>query len=200
MRELKFLVGISLLSILVGCAGVGVVASSDPLAMLNDAQELFQKQDRPLPAERLIREALAIYKERDDPHGLGNSYRQYGDFLRSPAVSQWETVYRRDGFQDKSVTFDNRLVKASEYYSKALGYYQRAEEQHRKANRFDSLTNVYFNMAWSYQMLDDREKACSNLDRALEANAENVKRNPTVRQFGSITDAVASAKRQAHCA
>jgi len=60
MRELKFLVGISLLSILVGCAGVGVVASSDPLAKLNDAQELFQKQDRPLPAERLIREALAM--------------------------------------------------------------------------------------------------------------------------------------------
>lgn len=199
MRELNFLVGISLLSILVGCAGVGVVASSDPLAKLNDAQELFQKQDRPLPAERLIREALAIYKERDDPHGLGNSHRQYGDFLRSPAVSQWETVYRRDGFQDKSVTFDNRLVKASEYYSNALEYYQRAEEQHRKANRFDSLTNVYFNMAWSYQMLNDREKACSSLDRALEANAENVKRNPTVKQFGSITDAVASAKRQARC-
>ena len=199
MRELKFLVGISLLSILVGCAGVGVVASSDPLTKLNDAQELYQRQDRPLPAERLIREALAIYKEQDDPHGLGNSYRQYGDFLRSPAVSQWETVYRRDGFQDKSVTFDNRLVKASEYYSKALEYYQRAEEQHRKANRFDSLTNVYFNMAWSYQMLNDREKACSSLDRALEANAENVKRNPTVKQFGSITNAVASAKRQARC-
>lgn len=200
MRVLKFLVGVSLLSILVGCAGVGVVVSSDPLAKLNDAQELYQRQDRPLPAERLIREALAIYKEQDDPHGLGNSYRQYGDFLRSPAVSQWETVYRRDGFQDKSVTFDNRLVKASEYYSKALEYYQRAEVQHRKASRFDSLTNVYFNMAWSYQMLDDREKACSNLDKALEANAENVKRNPTAKQFGSIANAVASAKQQARCA
>lgn len=199
MQKLQSLIVMSLLLLMVGCAGVGVVASSDPLAKLNDAEDLFQRQDRPLPAERLIREALTIYQERDDSHGLGNSHREYGDLLRSPAVSKWEAVYRRDGFQDKLVTFDNRFFKASEHYSKAVEYYQRAEKQHRDASRFDALTNVYFNMAWSYQMLNDREKACSTFDRALEANAENVKRNPTAKQFGSFANAVASAKRQARC-
>ena len=96
-----------------------VLSTSDPLAKLHDAEDLFMRQDRPLPAERLIREAIAIYQEKDDPHGLGNAYREYGDLLMSPAIVKWETVYRRDGFQDKSVTFDNRVAKALENYSKA---------------------------------------------------------------------------------
>lgn len=130
---------------------MGVIATSDPHTKLNDAEELFMRQGHPLPAERLIREAMAIYQERDDPHGLGNANREYGDFLRSAAVAKWEEVYRRDGFLDKSITFENRLAKASDFYRRALTYYQRAEQEHRKAEKYDALTNVYFNMAWSHR-------------------------------------------------
>ena len=56
------------------CAGVGIVATSDPLAKLNDAEVLFSSKDRPIPAEKPIQEAMAIYQERDDPHGLGNAH------------------------------------------------------------------------------------------------------------------------------
>ena len=49
---------------------MGVVATSDPHVKLNDAENLFITQNRPLPAERLFREAMAIYQDRDDPHGL----------------------------------------------------------------------------------------------------------------------------------
>lgn len=188
---------------LAGCAGFGVVASSDPLTKLNDAEYLFQEQDRPLIAERLIREAIVIYQERDDPHGLGNAHREYADLLRSPSVTgKWQKFYREHGFQDQSVTFENRLAKSSEYYAKALEYYQRAEKQHREADRFDALTNVYYNMAWSYLMLDDRAKACGYYDRTLEAYAENMKRNPGAKPYtpsGTVTDLVASAKRRARC-
>ena len=204
MRAVRFFVGLSILLLVVGCAGVGVVASSDPLTKLNDAEDLFMRQDRPLIAERLIREAIAIYQERDDPHGLGNGHREYADLLRSPSVTgKWEKYYRENGFQDRTITFENRIAKSVEYYSKAIEYYARATGQLREANRFDSLTNVYFNTAWSYYRLDDRSKACSFYDQTLTAYAENIRRNPGVKPFsssGTVAELVESKKKQAGCA
>jgi tetratricopeptide (TPR) repeat protein len=204
MRNIRFLVGLSVVLLLVGCAGVGIVATSDPLTKLNDAEDLFMRQGRPLPAERLIREAIVIYQEQDDPHGLGNAHREYADLLRSPSVTgKWEKFYRENGFQDKSVNLENRIAKASEYYSKALEYYTRAETKHLDANRFDLLTNVYFNMAWSSYRLDDRVKACAFYDRTLEAYTENIKRRPSAKPYspsGTISELVVSAKKRAGCA
>ena len=200
MRNSIFLALIAVIH-LGGCAAFGVVESSDPLVKLNDAEDLFMRQDRPLPAERLIREAIAIYQERDDALGLGHAHREYGDLLRSPAVAKWEKVYRRDGFQDKTVTFDNRLAKASEFYRKALMHYERAEQQFRETGKYDALTNVYFNMAWSHYMLDDRGKACGYYDRTIDAYNENMRRNPSAKPYGggSMSDIVSSAKRRAGC-
>lgn len=185
--------------ILAGCTAFGVAASSDPLTKLNDAEELFMGQGRPLPAEKLIREAMEIYQERNDMHGLGNAHREYADLLRSPAVTKWEKAYRESGFRDPSVTFDNRVTKASEYYSKAIGFYAQAEKQHKEARRFDALTNVYFNMGWSYLQLDDKKNACAYYDNAMDAYLENVKQNPNAKPKGSVPQAVSAAKRRAGC-
>ena len=73
MRHLSRFVTFWLSLLMSGCAAIGVVATSDPHVKLNDAENLFITQNRPLPAERLIREAMAIYQERDDPHGLANA-------------------------------------------------------------------------------------------------------------------------------
>ncbi|HEY0431861.1 MAG TPA: hypothetical protein VGC61_08570 [Pyrinomonadaceae bacterium] len=189
---------------LAGCAGVGIVATSDPLVKLTDAEDLYMRQSRPLPAERLIREAIAIYDERGDQHGLGNAYRGYGDLLKSPSINKWETVYRRDGFQDKSITFDNRFEKAREFYRTALAHYARAAEEHQRAGKYDALTNLYFNAAWSHFNLDEREKACAYYDQTVAAYNENLSRNPSAKPYvppgvGSFADFIASAKRRAQC-
>lgn len=203
MSAIRSFVAICAFLVLVSCAGVGIIATSDPLAKLNDAEDLFDRQDRPLPAERLIREAMTIYQERGDPHGLGHAYREYGDFLRSPSIAKWEMVFRRDGFRDPSVTFENRLAKASEYYAKALDYYLRAEEQLRGSEKYDSLSNVYVNMAWSYFMLSDRVRACDFLDKSLEAYSENIRRNPSAKPYsssGTFPQSVESKKKYVGCA
>ena len=62
MRNLLLLIPLSGLLLLAGCAGVGIVSTSDPLTKLNDAEYLFMRQDRPYPAERLIQEAISIYR------------------------------------------------------------------------------------------------------------------------------------------
>jgi len=188
-----------------GCAGVGIVANPDPGVKLNDAAVLFEKKNRPIPAETLIQEALVIYQERDDQHGLGNAHREYGDLLESPAVVAWEQTYRRSGgFMDKSITFDNRLEKASEHYTLALTYYRRAEQQELAANRYDALTNVYYNMGWSNLALGVRDEACADFDRSLQAYYENMRRNPNAHPQGdlgtsAIPDTLSRAKRKADC-
>jgi tetratricopeptide (TPR) repeat protein len=204
VRWLKGFAVLCGLAVLYGCAGVGIVATSDPLAKLNDSEDLFMRQARPLPAERLILEAMAIYEERGDAHGLGNANRQYGDLLRSPAVLKWEKVYRRDGFQDKSITFDNRLEKANEFYRKAIAYYERAAQEHLKTGKYDALTNVYFNRAWSHVNVNEKDKACGYYDKTVEAYDENIRRNPGAKPYappgsGSFSEFIASAKRRAEC-
>jgi tetratricopeptide (TPR) repeat protein len=113
-------------------------------------------------------------------------------------------VYRRDGFLDKAITFENRFTKASDFYRRALTYYQRAEQEHRKAEKYDALTNVYFNMAWSHWILGEGNEACSYYDRTLEAYNETIRRNPVIKPYappgyGSVSDLVASQKRRAGC-
>ena len=116
----------------------------------------------------------------------------------------WEGIYRRDGFVDRSITFDSRLTKASEHYANALEYYRRAELQELAAAKYDALTNVYYNMAWSHLALGAQDEACADFDRTLQAYSENMGRNINVhpngpRGGGTIPDAVARAKRQAGC-
>jgi tetratricopeptide (TPR) repeat protein len=203
MSMLMRLAALSGMSSLAACAGVGVVDSPDPLVKLNDAAYLFQKENRPVPAQTLIQEAIVIYEKRDDPHGLGNANREYGDFLRSAAVFNWRDAYRRNGFLDRSVTYDNRLEKASARYTKALEYYRLAEAQEMAAGEYDALTNVYYNMALSNFALGARDEACSDYDRALQAYNNNMQRNPIAHphgsQAGTVPESIAAAKKGADC-
>lgn len=200
MTKLAIALGVVFLS---SCAGVGIVASPDPLVKLNDAEYLFTHQNRPVPAESLILEAMAIYQKRDDTHGLGNANREYGDFLKSQAVINWERAYSRNGFFDRSVTFYNRLEKASEHYSKALEYYRVAETREIAAGEYDHLTNVYFNMGLSHWALGETTQACDDYDRALHAYEENMRRNPAAQPQGSnagnVSQTLASAKKRTGC-
>jgi tetratricopeptide (TPR) repeat protein len=202
---MKLIVGLAftLLLMISGCAGIGVVETNDPLRKLDDAEYLYMRQDRPLIAERLIREATAIYQERGDAHGLANAHREYADLLGSLSGSKWEKYYREKGFQDKTVTFDNRTEKASEYYRKALDFYKQAEQQYLNTAKYDALTNVYFNMAWSYRMVGEHEKSCAFYDKTVDAYNENIKRNPGVKPYAagqaSVPDLVIAEKARAAC-
>ena len=192
-------------TILAACTGVGIVETSDPLVKLDDAAVLFMRKDRPLPAEKLIQEAIGIYQQRGDAHGLGNAYREYADLLKSPAVSAWEASYRKaGGFLDRSITFDNRETKAAELYNRALAYYRRAVPELKATKQYDALTNTYFNMAWSYWRLGEIAEACAEYDHTIAAYQENMGLNPGANPYvgrggGSLPVAVAAARKQAGC-
>jgi tetratricopeptide (TPR) repeat protein len=199
----RWVISPSIMFSLAACAGIGVVDSPDPLVKLNDAQYLFEKENRPVPAQTLIVEATLIYQKRNDPHGLGNANREYGDFLRSAAVFNWRAAYRKGGFADPSITYDNRLEKAADYYTKALAYYRLAVTQELAAGEYDALTNVYYNMALSNFALGARDEACADYDRALQAYNDNMQRNPTAHPHGTpagtVPESIAAAKKGADC-
>jgi hypothetical protein len=102
-----------------------MIASSDPKVKLNEAVSLLD-QDHPLPAKRLIFEAIAIYKTSGDEHGLGLAYTNYADLLRSTSIVSGnqsklfrESTSDKTYFFDKSITFDKRLVAKNVLASKA---------------------------------------------------------------------------------
>ena len=136
------------------CAGIGVVETSDPAQKLRDAEILYDNEDRPLLAERLIREAIEIYQPTNDKLGLGESYREYGFLLRSPSVKgTWADFYRQNGFLDKSVTFETRYRKSVEYLEMATSLFV-------ELGRFDRATNTALNQGFSYVLMSDNSEAC----------------------------------------
>ena len=183
---------------LTGCAGVGVVATSDPAAKLRDAADLFDRQDRPLIAERLIREAINTYQSSNDQLGLAEAYRTYGFFIRSPSIEgKWNKYYRENGFLDKSATFDSRYMKSIEYFEKARTIF--ADNK-----RFDALTNVDLNMGFTYVAMGNRAAACQAFDKSVESNRENLRQNPAAKPalpkgFSSYEAFVADWKKQYGC-
>ncbi len=124
--------------------------------------------------------------------GWGMPTGEYGDFLRSAAVLNWRAAYSHGGFSDPSITYGNRLEKASEYYTKALAYYRIAETQELAAGKYDALTNVYYNMALSNSALGAIKEACVDYDRALQAYKDNILRNPTAHPQGTSAGTVQS--------
>lgn len=204
MLRTRTLLVIATVVFVYGCAGVGVVETSDPSVKLNDARHLYTKSNRPIIAERLIHEAIAIFEKQGDPHGLGKAYLEYGELLQSEAVAgYWQKYYRENGFRDHTVTFSNRVSKADEYFTRALEYFKRAELRLRETGPFDALTNVYYNMAYTSIALGDRPKACVYYDQAMLAYAENIKRNPNAKPYAppgqTFPDVVKSDKSAIGC-
>ncbi len=138
-------------SFLSACAAMLIPETDDPLEKLGWASELYDKQERPLPAEKLIIEAVDICTERRDYSCLGKSYIQYGFFFRSPSIQKWEKVYREQGFYDQKATYDNRL-------SRSLFYFEQAIANFSKTTEYDQLTSAFLNLGFAYKIIQDTQR------------------------------------------
>ena len=178
MPTFKYIIIAMVVSIATGCAGVGVFETSDPLTKLNDAAHLYKYQNRPLIAERLIMEAMDIYKTNDDQHGLGHAHRNYAEFLLSKSVVVSQNFYKENNFRGAGVTYENRIEKADEYYKLAMSHYILAEPRLNAKKTYDALTNLYYNMAWTSYRLKDIKPACLYFDKTAQAYINNIKNIP----------------------
>jgi tetratricopeptide (TPR) repeat protein len=182
---------------LYGCAASMVPETSDPAKKLGWARVLIEEQNRPLPAERLIREAIEIYRASSDQDGLAEGYRRYGLFFASPSVKKFESHYRTEGFLDKTVTFDKRMDKAIEYFNMS-------KEQYEKTKAYDRLSNIYLLLAWANQEKGEHALACRALDASLASNAKLKAEEPSSKvslsgPAKSFDEVIAKNKEQMHC-
>jgi hypothetical protein len=85
MKKLNLIILFSYL-ILTGCSAMFVPETNDPYEKLKWAQLLIERQSRPIPAERLINQAIAICKQNNDYSCLGRAYILYWEFFRSSLI------------------------------------------------------------------------------------------------------------------
>jgi tetratricopeptide (TPR) repeat protein len=165
------LMAVFLLIAMNGCAFVGVPATNNPAKKLADADDLIGYQRRPLPAEQLIREALEIYTQENNEVGMAQAYKTYGYFLRSKSIEEAKGWYIKNGFQDKSASYETR-------YSSSIAYYQKAETIFLKHKMYDELTNVYLNMGYAYDGLGNNDKTCESFRKSLDSNRQYLAADP----------------------
>lgn len=195
LKIILFLIFIFFIS---GCAAVGVPLTFNPAGKLWWAETLIDEQDRPLPAEPLIQEAIQIYKKRGDDLGLAEAYRTYAFFLQSKAVENWKGTYQKYGFKDKTVTFDNR-------YQKAIEYFEMSRDIYKQYSDYGMLTNIYLSIGKSYYFrFNDKEEACNNFTKSLEFHLKFKKEDPDAtvvlpQGFSSYEDYISAAKEEIGC-
>jgi len=154
-----------------GCAAFGLPVTSDPAKKIGQAYQLFDEQQRPLPAEKLIRDSIDIYKEKNDLAGLSEAYRAYGFFFRSGAIEKWNKHYKSKGFLETGATFENR-------YSYSIKYFKKARAIYLGNFRYDALANVYLNMGFTYAISKENMKACEMFDKSNANYEEHMKNHP----------------------
>jgi tetratricopeptide (TPR) repeat protein len=151
-------------------------STKDPAVMLAWASEEFAVKDDPVKAEEWLRQALEIHRKNMDKPGLAETYRQYGLFLRSNAVSKFEKHYNTIGFLDESVKFTNR-------YQKAVDYFTRSRDLFEELGKYDTLSTVHISLAKTYAHLGRELEGCESLTRGLASYNAFKKANPEMKQF-----------------
>ena len=159
-RSTALLRSVAFLGFLAACEAVGVPKTNDPTEKLNYAR-LLLRDDRPLPAERLIGESIEVYESRGDNGGLATAHYAYAWFLAGDAVETSEGWYRENGFRDSPVDFDSRRQEAVRYFRlAATGFTQ--------TGKFADAANAYFDLGIAEARNGDREPACRAFTESLK--------------------------------
>ena len=145
-------------------AGCAARSTNDPALKLSWAAEEFNRNENPIAAEELLQDALQTYRKQMNRVGLAETYRQYGLFLRSLAVSKSKEHYQRVGFLDETVRFNNRYDKAIEYFNKSKDIF--AEQ-----NLPGPLSDIYISIAKTYALMNRAPESCESLDKGRKSYA-----------------------------
>lgn len=148
----------------VGCSAALVPASSNPDTKLTQAKDLMSLE-RAIPAERLVREAIDIYKEQNNVKGLANAYAQYGLMLISPVYRKYEKFWRDGG------SYDPTPKTAINYLEQSLLLYGQADDP--EGQRFAS-----FQLGRLFQMDGENKKACHAYDQSTQYHQIALNRFP----------------------
>jgi len=98
----------------------------------------------------------------------------YGFLFRCDGVTKFQKYFRDYGFRDKTATLDNRYMKSIEYFEKAKDLYT-------DNKMYGKLTNIYLNIGFTYELMNNPKAACTAFDQSLDSNRELLKANPNTK-------------------
>jgi len=141
------------------------MSTNNPKRKLLNALELL-KNNRPIPAERLIIQSLEHYKKINDQIGQAHAHKIYGQFYMSDAYHASKEYYIKhneyDGTYEKAA---NHLRKSIDLFEKNLAYFQ--------------ASNSAWNLAGTHQRQKERSKACEAFDLSLELHKKGKEHRPS---------------------
>ncbi len=181
----KFIV-VTLLLLLSGCAGVGLVATSDPNEKLSQADYLMQ-QDRALLAELTIKDAIEIFKKNNDELGLADAYHAFGNLYKHPTYhGKWKPQFEKAG------TYDGSYMKSIENFEKAMNIFKKHKEGSGVAKCLLGIGNAYGIKGNTLQSCEYYNKASDYYQQSKKEGTlgnEPVINNPNYNNMGDLIDA-----------
>jgi len=160
--------------------------------------DLYGPQDRPLVAEKLIREAMDTYRNNDDQLGLAAAYRSYG-FFSALTVGRGalEPVLPGTRFSGSIRNFRRR-------YEKSIAYLEQARAIFEHYDASTHWTNINLNIGFTYEVLGYHEAACEAFDRSVGNNRDSLEQNDKVKVslpkgFDSYEDFLAPHRKRVGC-
>ena len=145
---------------LTGCAGVGIMYSSDPYQKLNNATVLYKQENRPLAANRLIKEVIDTCEQSKDQKCLANAWVTYGYLLRSESAAQWENEYGKGAFP-------------ADRYDQSATYFGKAATTLIELKAYGNAANAYLDQAASYELANRTTEACASYLKTLDPFNKN---------------------------
>jgi len=179
MKSAYVVIMVLCVALMAGCAAR---STHDPALKLTWAAEEFGRNEDPIAAEELLQESLYIYRKQMNQLGLAETYRHYGLFLRSHAVTKFREHYQQFGFLDESIRYNNR-------YEKALEYFNKSGQIFAEKNLAGPLADVYLSMAKTYALMDMVPESCASLDKGRKSYAKVKGTKGETREVGIDDDA-----------
>ncbi len=131
---------------LVGCSAAGVISSNDPSTKISQAYEL-KSMSRPIPAQKLLQEALVIYKNEMNKQGEANVYLGFGDLYKSESYQSQAAIFKGWGEYQSYANAADYYLKAGVIFKEQLDYW--------------SLSRVYGAAGDAYMLGGDFNESCN---------------------------------------
>lgn len=127
-----------------GCAAALVPASSNPRTKINQASVLFNQQNRPVGAAKLLRDAIPLAQKQNDKRSEADAEFYLAEIHKAPGPN---------GLNLKNP-------------DQALEHYKRAVSLYEELKLYKQAAFVNWNSAAAYGMKDDQKGVCQALKAA----------------------------------
>ena len=111
-------------------------------------------EDRALMSEDLIRQAMTLYKEKENNLGLAEAHFAYGNLYKHPTYHKHATIFKKLG------TYDATYNKSISNYKKSVHHFEKA---HSEIGAIKSLVSI----GEAYNLMGKSNKACTHYEKAL---------------------------------